>query len=477
MSNLMPKLEWTIAQSDEEWARLQPPPLPGGEPSDHPLRFLKRYWSVAALCLLLVGAGEWLWHTEQVRAHQAEIEATAAAQSELGVVDLAQGGARSYRSLYTPLQTASPYEHLDTTVQSVEFYGDRAVAHVITSVQRGAPPQRQTQFYQHTATGWLQMAPDAALWGPERSLTTPYFLYHFRQNDAQAVIAVAPQMDALYATLWHNFGLPIIATPDKLVIEVSVTQSPGLASPGFAASNRFVVPSPALYSAPVGLTDVQLLEQSLALPLLDHVLAQARGHHAIGAAWQPMLHGLGLWQVWDLDLPLAAWREDIVQWLYVDLPTLAPGQSFVLPDRYPELCADHKLWLSSPALLNIPLMCARPEGEEQSFPLWRLRDPPTRLDRLVVPLRPDQYREKMDPLHRTVTHPGQTVALATLVEYAVTTYGRDRLPLLVADLGQYDSWETLIPAVYGVSAVEFEAGWQVYLAAHYGVNEAVAGSG
>jgi hypothetical protein len=25
---------------------------------------------------------------------------------------------------------------------------------------------------------------------------------------------------------------------------------------------------------------------------------------------------------------------------------------------------------------------------------------------------------------------------------------------------RYDSWETLIPAVYGVSAEEFEAGWQ-----------------
>jgi hypothetical protein len=38
-------------------------------------------------------------------------------------------------------------------------------------------------------------------------------------------------------------------------------------------------------------------------------------------------------------------------------------------------------------------------------------------------------------------HPGQTVALATLIEYAV----------------------------YGGSAAEFEAGWQTYLAAQYGI--------
>src|SRR5205823_6624277 len=49
------------------------------------------------------------------------------------------------------------------------------------------------------------------------------------------------------------------------------------------------------------------------------------------------------------------------------------------------------------------------------------------------------------------SHPGQAVALATLVEYAVATYGRERLPALMAGLGQYESWDTLLPAVYGVS--------------------------
>jgi hypothetical protein len=61
------------------------------------------------------------------------------------------------------------------------------------------------------------------------------------------------------------------------------------------------------------------------------------------------------------------------------------------------------------------------------------------------------------------------VALATLIEYAVATYGLERLPVLVAGLGQYESWETLLPAGFGVSAAEFEAGWQAYLVAHYGM--------
>jgi hypothetical protein len=59
------------------------------------------------------------------------------------------------------------------------------------------------------------------------------------------------------------------------------------------------------------------------------------------------------------------------------------------------------------------------------------------------------------------------VALATLIEYAVITYGRERLPMLVAGLGQYEDWETLLPAVFNVSATEFEAGWQAHLATSY----------
>ena len=62
---------------------------------------------------------------------------------------------------------------------------------------------------------------------------------------------------------------------------------------------------------------------------------------------------------------------------------------------------------------------------------------------------------------------GQTVALATLIEYAMVTYGQDRLPALLAGLGKHEGWETLIPAVFNVSAADFEAGWQIYLAARY----------
>jgi hypothetical protein len=200
--------------------------------------------------------------------------------------------------------------------------------------------------------------------------------------------------------------------------------------------------------------------------LLDAVIAQAGEHYALGSAWQPMLRGIRLWQVWDLDLPLAAWRPEVVQWLSVDVPAASLGQWLVLPERYQEICAAHKLWMPSPLQIDIPFVCAEQEREHEYFPPGSRRDLPTRLDQLAVPARPSEDVESSS--RNPVYHPGQMVALATLIEYMVATYGRERLPALVAGLGQYKSWDTLLPAVYGVSAVEFEAGWQAYLAAQYG---------
>ncbi|MCL4860485.1 MAG: hypothetical protein KJZ93_13805 [Caldilineaceae bacterium] len=334
---------------------------------------------------------------------------------------------------------------------------------VVLYTDHGAAAYRQTRFYRRTAGGWQPTVPDATLWGPERSLATPYFIYHFRQTDAPAVIAVAPQMDALYATMQRNFGLPIKPTPEKLLIEVSVTQPPGRATPWFLVRDRLIVPSPAVYWAPTELSDSELLAQSLALPLLAQVLAQANEQYHIGLTWQPLIGGLYLWQVWELDLPLAVWREEVVHWLYVDLPAAAPGATVVVPKRYQALCDAHKLWMSSPVQIEIPLLCLDWEWERLFFAFWSLRDPFTRLDQLAAPVHDFDSPE-------TKHHRGRSVALATLIEYAVAAYGRERLPVLVAGLEEHENWETLLPAVFGVSASEFEAGWQNYLASRYGMD-------
>jgi hypothetical protein len=486
-------LEWSIVENDGDWARISAPPLPDVTPVTIRRLRLKRYfWGVVALLLLLASAGGWRWHTERATFPPPAASVTVTTQPALGAIASGRDAVvvslpsnqwevawwrqfgQAYSGRSPALQPDEPDAYMDVTLQMVEFAHDRAVARVIMATS-GGPAYRQTRFYRHTSAGWLRTARDATLWGSARSLETPFLVYHFRQNDAPAVNAILAQIDALYNTMRRNVGLPLTPGAEKLIIEVSVTQSPGNAryqphnDERSMMAYRLVVASPALYLAPVELTDADLLAQSIALPLFDLVLAQASDHHATGASWQPMVNGLRLWQVWDLDLPLAVWREKVVKWVYVEGPAVRPEQPFVLPDSYPALCAAHKLWLPSPTQLNLPFLCGRaePEWEALSLPRWRLRDPLTRLDQFIAPLRPEDNEEWPGSSHR-VLHPGQTVAFATLIEYAVAAYGRERLPALVAGLGRYNTWDTLLPAVFGVSPDEFEAGWQDYLAAHYG---------
>ena len=47
------------------------------------------------------------------------------------------------------------------------------------------------------------------------------------------------------------------------------------------------------------------------------------------------------------------------------------------------------------------------------------------------------------------------------------TYGRATLPKLIEAMEKYDAWEALITAAFGVSAGEFEKGWQAYLVDEY----------
>lgn len=260
----------------------------------------------------------------------------------------------------------------------------------------------------------------------------------------------------------RNFGLEGIPGAHKLVIEVSVTQLPGYTWPWFDGVDRIIVASPTLYPARVELSDTELLLQALASPLLQRVLAQARQRPAVRATWQPLVSALRLWQLWDLALPLSVWRAEIVQWVYQDLPRSRSDQTVELPIRYHELCAAHRLWMRSPTQMYLPLLCTGLDRTRWHLYWQHSADPPTRLAQLTAPLRLDVAQP---PDISLLGQPDQMIALVTLIDYAAATYGRDRLPALVSALDQYDQWETLLPAVYGVSSAEFEAGWQAHLTA------------
>jgi hypothetical protein len=66
-----------------------------------------------------------------------------------------------------------------------------------------------------------------------------------------------------------------------------------------------------------------------------------------------------------------------------------------------------------------------------------------------------------------MSYGGQVMSMATLLEYVADTYERERIPVLLAAFGTHHRWDTLVPAVFGLSAEEFEAGWQTYLKEQY----------
>jgi hypothetical protein len=478
-----PLLQWQIVEKHEEWeAALRPPAVDMMPNTVAGQRRPYRRYIWGGLMMLLATTGVWLWQTAQAGLDQIEGELSGTVQAELafvaqGIAPLAASWsaesaslawqdqlAREQNTLHTLLSPDIPLDQLTTNVKTINLQGDRAVAEFVTTAQDGTQPYGQTRFYRQTAEGWQRTMPDANLWGAPRSLQSSHFIFNFRQNDAQVVDAVAPQIDALYTELQRHFGL----TPsiEKLVIEVTVERiTDAIPTPRWALE-PLVVPSPALYLAPVEMSDSAILAQSIALPLIEYVGEQAVKAHAIPSRWRPLLDGLHLWQLWDVDMPLAHWRHDVVTWFYIDLPVADPERQVVLPDTYAELCAMHSLWMVAPTLVRIPVECTAQERVTWSQRRWVSFLPHTRLDQLSMPrIGYDQFYDEENYFHRS----SEAVKGAILVEYAVAVYGYEQLPVLLAGLAQHDTWDTLLPAVYGVSSSEFEKGWQAYLVEEYGL--------
>jgi hypothetical protein len=189
--------------------------------------------------------------------------------------------------------------------------------------------------------------------------------------------------------------------------------------------------------------------------------------HTIPPRWRPLLRGLRLWQMWDLDMPLARWRQDIVKALYTDTPTDMLRHQDVQSDSYAEFCAMHRLWMLSPEMVGIPFKCGISDEESWVLKPWLAYGRRTHLFQLNTPLKGN---EQFYDENNYFFDPTEVVTIATLLQYVVTTYGHEQLPVLLANMAQYDDWETLVPAVFDVSAPDFEAGWRSYLIEQYKVS-------
>ncbi len=479
------ELEWQILEESSKGCNAPPLAALTVEIPANSQRPYRLYSYVASVALPLLFLGTWLWVQAQAGVDQVETELQHAAETELWAaahhdvelaIDLAADPMtpawhRQFTrddSTLSALQAIAPTSQLAVDLHVIELENEWAKVQMRVVGANDSVMYRQTRFYRQTAEGWLRTAPSVERWGTLGSLQSDYFVLTFRQHDAEIVAEVAPQLDALYSKLRHTLGLTMSTGDAKMVIEISPTELPGEALLRSAPVDRFVVPSPSHYLAPVDVTDAELLLQSLALLFITKLVDEAIMTNNIYWVRDQVPNTLRLWLLWDLNLPLASWHEEIVQWRLTGVQAASQQKTAPMPHHYAELCALPSVWLPSPVVLSIPLTC----DEGDHIPMYA--PPPDTLSAAQLEqLATNIFVQVLSPVDnmQMTAQPGDTVILTTLVEYMVIRYGREQLPALLAALGQHKSWTTLSPAVFGVSAAEFAADWHAYLAAHYGLLE------
>jgi hypothetical protein len=108
-------------------------------------------------------------------------------------------------------------------------------------------------------------------------------------------------------------------------------------------------------------------------------------------------------------------------------------------------------------MMSIPLTCTNID------PIQGRVQPPLVLRRLG--------RTAVDPIQdlTEIEQRAQVIALETVFEYVVATYGREQLPVLIGQLRRTGDWDAIVPAAFGTTADAFQEGWLRYLAEEYAV--------
>jgi hypothetical protein len=322
---------------------------------------------------------------------------------------------------------------------------------------------RQMRFYRQTGQGWQPTEPAPFLWGQPQHLATRHFEFTYRSGDAQAVQAVAADLDARYENIRNHMGLPSI--PERKIAIDVVMENPRPSGRSIRLSRPITVTSPALLRAPESLTDAAILRQSILLHLVDKAISEAVSTHRLPPHWYPLLTTVRIWQLWDLGGPQTAWRDPVLRRFYADIQQIDDEVVPILPGAYTELCPLYTVWAGETWL---PLLC--PEADEAGT----LKQGNWKTSRFTDFVHIPSNRFMFTPMHKVYdgVYDGgaytrdhyEWVVWVVLLDYIAETFGPDRIGKLWPILHEHKGWETLIPAVFGMSVEEFEADWQTYLA-------------
>ncbi len=323
----------------------------------------------------------------------------------------------------------------------------------------GILPYRETLFYQEVRHGeWLLTSAANRFWGNKHNLETTFFTISYFDRDASAVKATAAELDTLYANMHRDMGLP--SPPGKLAVDVAPIPLSQFHYQRFT-EGRLVVPSPAMLQIPLNLTDEVILTQSIINPLVLEVTQQT----ASRPAWRMLVFGVQLWQAHVVMPPPSFSLWDMAAWLDAGAPKIHPNRIAVSAQGLDRVCQGYQIWrYSLPVILHPPTLCSTLDEAHTDRPLALTAPLPAKLsiiyaDRGWQSYWADVPNEQVDLYGNFM----REVAAATLIDYMVQVYGREKLPDMMTAMREYDTWDRLIPAVFGISAHEFESGWQDYL--------------
>ncbi|MEZ4863199.1 MAG: hypothetical protein R3C14_17905 [Caldilineaceae bacterium] len=310
---------------------------------------------------------------------------------------------RDYWSL-----SAANFTDLATTVQHVARQGK--LVQVETLVSRPSTrwwqssPYREIRFYRESAGRWVRTLPPQSYWGAQHVAETEHLRFEYYAYDAPAIEPQMAKLETVYVDLHQRLELD----PDyqyKWTFALIPDRSSGRMGPFY----RYEYTSPALSEVPNELSDQDFVAQMMVSTMASRAV--------YGGAILSRRSYLNRWEmlVWAL-----------YGWLRTDL----------LQQRSP--------WhAQAQAIFR--------ESIEHQLPLT--------LDDL------ERWPESNRPAQERVMR--QYMVSESLIDFAMTTYGRDKLPRLLQGLERYREWDQLTAEVFGVSTVTFATGWNGYLEKTY----------
>lgn len=421
------QLDWQVCDDDRQWDDALRVTV---SPGDHAVAARRtagvwhlRHYRRAALLVLLLALAGFGYHT--LRQADAEMDRV---ENEVRAAVAADSWVETYRAQtaspmgtplpspaqqQAPLVRASPksgyvaedIQGLEVGTGRVEVRDGYAMVEVWTyasALEWMPTPYRQTRFFRETARGWQPTEPPDLFWQPLERHQAGRFTFVYGPRDASAVFAAAHQVGGLDAEIRAELELP--PTGAALTIRIipgELLRRDPVELMSMSADATLYLPSPALLRLPAPISEGDAMLQLVAGLLIQQGLDEMIGEPGRVCPGQRLIKGLRLW-------------------------LLARHSTLPSAERaYTAWFTEHQAELGfRPRLAWFSTTCP-----------------------------PSQYS------HILESREGAAIA-ASFVEYALSTYGGDRLPALLRAMHDYDSWDGLIPAVFGVSADEMEAGWQ-----------------